>query len=91
MGWPELLEQMEHRLIAAQRTLIEGAPPPPCFSDSAITEPLPETLREHATKILEATKRLESEVRAARDRLSRARLRTLDSAIVPSTFVDKRV
>jgi len=90
VDWPELLEEMEHRLVAARRTLVEGAAPAPRFSESTTTEPLPDTLRERATKILEATKRLESEVRAARDRLSQARRRPLDRATVPSAFVDKR-
>lgn len=90
MDWPELLEEMEARLAATERTLLEGASPPSRIVIHPGMPPLPEELRERAMKVLDETQRLASRVRAARDRLSSARLHSLTRARVPSAFVDTR-
>lgn len=90
MDWPELLDEMEQRLVASRRTLFEGAEPPPSFASPAGMGPLPDELRERATRVLIETSRLASSVRAARDQLASARRRSCASRRVFSAYVDTR-
>jgi hypothetical protein len=90
VDWPEALEEMEERLAAAERTLSLGTPPPGTFEEPTEAGPLPPELRERAVGILTATRRLEWRVRAARDRLAQARLRSVAPERKPSAYVDAR-
>jgi hypothetical protein len=88
--WAELLDEMEGRLAATRATLHEGSPAPARFLELQDMSRLPEELRERAARILVETRRLEVGVRAARDRLSSARLRSVARPRTPSTYVDTR-
>jgi hypothetical protein len=92
VGWSEVLDDMELRLVEHDRALRDGTPPPPPLEIPPGIGPLPAELRERAEAILAATQAAARRVAQARDSLVWAmrggeRVETRQ----PAAYLDRRV
>ena len=91
MGWPEFLDDVEERLVDADRTLRTGEPVVSPFVMPGDLGPLPADLQQRATRALRSTVAKQIEVEAARDGVAEALRQGRVATREPASYVDTRL
>lgn len=88
MGWPEVLEDIEHRLGDVDRALDSGGDAVSPFALPDGLGPLPAELRERAARALRETRTKQAEVETARDRIADALRQGRTVTREPAAYLD---
>jgi len=91
VGWPEFLDEVEHRLVDTDRMLITGGPGVSPFVMPDDLGPLPPELQERATRALRTTIAKQVEVETARDLMAGALRQGRVETREPAAYFDRRV
>ncbi len=91
MGWPEFLDDVEERLVDADRMLLTGGPAVTPFVMPDDLGPLPADLQDRAARALRRTVDKQVEVGAARDRVAGALRQGRVVSREPASYVDTRI
>ncbi len=88
MGWPEVLDGMEARLIEVERELTTGGPAVSAFTLPADLGPLPAELHQRAADALRRTRATQAQAEAARDRVADALRQSRSINREPAAYLD---
>ncbi len=88
VGWPEVLDDIEERLVDVDRELTTGGPAVSPFALPAGLGPLPADLRERARQALRQTRVQQAEAEQARDRIGDALRPGRTATREPAAYLD---
>jgi hypothetical protein len=91
VGWPEFLDDVEERLVDADRMLLTGGPAVSAFVMPDDLGPMPPDLEDRAAKALRSTIARQVAVEAARDRVADALRQGRVETREPASYLDTRL
>jgi hypothetical protein len=86
--WPEVLDDMESRLVDVDRVLATGGAAVSPFVLPDDLGPLPDELRQRATHVLHETRAQQAAAEDARERLAEALRQSRTAARQPASYLD---